>query len=171
MKKNKLVLILLITTCIIMPIAYAQSNISKDKVPLNIQPYEKEQIEKLHSKTPSERLSAVGGLLSEAALDRDVTAAIPSLIELLNDATSITTTIHDFDGTQRQEVGPLSEYVIKLLAKIGKPAVGPLIAALNNSNQDICKNVAVSLRQITNQDFGKDTAKWQEWWEKSKGDR
>ena len=33
--------------------------------------------------------------------------------------------------------------------------MGPLIAILNNTNQNIRKNAVVSLKQITNQDFGK----------------
>ena len=47
-------------------------------------------------------------------------------------------------------------------------AVEPLIAAITDESSDVRKRSPLALKQITGKDFGKDQAKWQEWWEKNK---
>jgi HEAT repeat protein len=47
-------------------------------------------------------------------------------------------------------------------------AVKPLIDALGDQIKDVRKKAALALKEITGKDFGKDPAKWQEWWEKNK---
>ncbi len=47
-------------------------------------------------------------------------------------------------------------------------AVEPLIDALRDEIKDVRKKAALALQEITGKDFGKDPAKWQEWWEKNK---
>ena len=55
------------------------------------------------------------------------------------------------------------------LGEIKDPrAVGPLIDALNDEIKDVRKKAALALQEITGKDFGKDPAKWREWWKKNK---
>lgn len=49
-----------------------------------------------------------------------------------------------------------------------KRAVGPLISLLEEDyDPNIRAAVSKALKNITNQDFGKEAAKWHEWWEKN----
>ena len=60
-------------------------------------------------------------------------------------------------------------YAAEALGGIKDPrAVEPLIAALKDHIKDVRRRAAEALRNITGKDFGKDPAKWQEWWEKNK---
>ena len=47
-------------------------------------------------------------------------------------------------------------------------AVEPLIGAITDESNDVTKAAPLALKEITGQDFGKDPAKWKEWWEKNK---
>ncbi len=52
--------------------------------------------------------------------------------------------------------------------KIGKPAIKPLIDALNSSDKEIRQNVYSILVKITGKDFGMDLYKWRMWYEQNK---
>ncbi|MFB0506836.1 MAG: HEAT repeat domain-containing protein [Thermodesulfobacteriota bacterium] len=47
-------------------------------------------------------------------------------------------------------------------------AVEPLIEALRDEIKDVTVKAALALKDITGEDFGKDPAKWQKWWEGKK---
>lgn len=47
-------------------------------------------------------------------------------------------------------------------------AVEPLIAAITDESSDVKKMAPLALKEITGEDFGKDPAKWQKWWEGKK---
>lgn len=47
-------------------------------------------------------------------------------------------------------------------------AVKPLIDALSDQIKDVRKKAALALQEITGKDFGKDPARWQEWWEQNR---
>jgi HEAT repeat protein len=47
-------------------------------------------------------------------------------------------------------------------------AVEPLIDGITDESNDVRKRAPLALKEITGQDFGKDPAKWREWWEKNK---
>ena len=60
-------------------------------------------------------------------------------------------------------------YAAEALGGLKDPrAVEPLIAALKDEIKDVRRRAAEALANITGKDFGKDPAKWQEWWEKNK---
>lgn len=55
------------------------------------------------------------------------------------------------------------------LGKIKQPqAIGPLIAALKETDPDLRKESAKALSRITGQDFGENPAEWQKWWEQNR---
>lgn len=55
------------------------------------------------------------------------------------------------------------------LGLINDPRViEPLIGALKDESHGVKKNAVLSLKKITGKDFGKDYAKWQQWWEQNK---
>lgn len=56
------------------------------------------------------------------------------------------------------------------LEKIGKPAVGPLIAALKDEDNDFRSEVARVITKITGKDFGENLIKWQKWWKENRRD-
>jgi len=61
------------------------------------------------------------------------------------------------------------QYAAQALGETKDPrAVEPLIAALKDHIKDVRRRAAEALRNIAGKDFGKDPAKWQEWWEKNK---
>jgi HEAT repeat protein len=47
-------------------------------------------------------------------------------------------------------------------------AIEPLIDGITDESSDVRKRSPQALKQITGQDFGKDQAKWREWWEKNR---
>lgn len=77
-------------------------------------------------------------------------------------------------------IGPLStalndenSYVrmtaARSLGMIDDPRViEPLIQALGDKSQGVQKNALLALKERTGQDFGKDPAVWQKWWEQNK---
>lgn len=55
------------------------------------------------------------------------------------------------------------------LGKIKQPqAIGPLIAALKETDPELRKESAKALSRITGQDFGESAAEWQKWWGQNK---
>jgi hypothetical protein len=55
------------------------------------------------------------------------------------------------------------------LGKINQPqAIGPLIAALKETDPELRKESAKALARITGQDFGENPAEWQKWLEQNK---
>jgi hypothetical protein len=55
------------------------------------------------------------------------------------------------------------------LGKINQPqAIGPLIAALKETDPELRKESAKALSRITGQDFGESAAEWQKWWRQNK---
>ncbi len=67
----------------------------------------------------------------------------------------------------------LSSSVRKELAKAlgelrNSNAVEPLITILKDENRRVRASAAKALKKITGQNFGEDTIKWQEWWDKNK---
>jgi hypothetical protein len=69
---------------------------------------------------------------------------------------------------REDEDSDVREVAAEALVGIGVPAVDPLIAALKVEDSDIRREAAWALMDITDQDFGEDPAKWQEWREKNK---
>ncbi|MFQ6078227.1 MAG: HEAT repeat domain-containing protein [Thermodesulfobacteriota bacterium] len=47
-------------------------------------------------------------------------------------------------------------------------AVKPLIDALRDEIKDVRRKAALALKAITGEDFGKDPAQWQKWWQGKK---
>jgi WD40 repeat protein len=61
------------------------------------------------------------------------------------------------------------EVAIAILRDMKEPkAIEPLITALKDEDWNVRNTTAKALKNITGQDFGKDQAKWQEWWEQNK---
>ena len=57
----------------------------------------------------------------------------------------------------------------RALGMIDDPRViVPLIKALKDESHGVQKNAALSLKERTGQDFGKDPEAWQQWWEKNR---
>ena len=80
----------------------------------------------------------------------------------------------------RRAVGPLTaalqdenSYVrmtaARSLGMIDDPRViAPLIQALKDDSHGVQKNALLSLKERTDQDFGKDPDAWQKWWEENR---
>lgn len=61
--------------------------------------------------------------------------------------------------------------IIRALAEIGEPAIGPLIASLEEKDGTDLFSVALALQKITGQDFGQVQINWQNWWEQKKKEK
>ncbi len=68
----------------------------------------------------------------------------------------------------RDESYRVRKNATEALGKIGEPAVEPLIAALKDGVWRVREYAAGALGRITKQDFGRDHAKWQQWWDENK---
>jgi hypothetical protein len=56
----------------------------------------------------------------------------------------------------------------KALARLGKPAIKPLIEQLKNENRQVQLYAEKVLNEITGKEFGGDYDKWNMWWEQNK---
>ena len=58
---------------------------------------------------------------------------------------------------------------VQVLGNIADPeAVSPLIALLNDKDLDVLICSVEALKNITGQNFGRDTEQWTEWWNKNR---
>jgi HEAT repeat protein len=57
---------------------------------------------------------------------------------------------------------------IRGLKSVGKPAIGPLILALKDNDEQTKKTISSILIEMTFQLYGQDYEKWKKWWERNK---
>ncbi|MEW6602361.1 MAG: HEAT repeat domain-containing protein [Nitrospirota bacterium] len=150
----------------------------------------KECVDQLKSNSAQKRACAAYNLgkMEEKPLD-----AVPMLIDMLNDVQSVRIK-RGFDRyyslsspayeaitalgeiKDRRAVEPLIQHlagssqslklaIIWTLKDIRDDrAIGPLIDSLTKKDDDITREASRALKEITNEDFGEDHSKWQEWW-------
>jgi HEAT repeat protein len=128
---------------------YAQPNISKDNIPPDVPADVREKIEALYSPDPLERAEAAAhlGLTGHRAAP-----AIPFLIGMFGDEALL---VEDPPGSFRLPRYPVdaansspASQAAKTLSKIGKPAVGPLVACLRSENWFVRAYAAAALGGI-----------------------
>lgn len=119
---------------------FAQPTIPKEKILSNIPLDVRTQIEKLYSVDPKERAMAVVSLWN---MGEKATPAIPFLIELFTDPREVKNIYVGND-----EARTVAGTAIKVLVKIGKPAVEPLISTLGDNNSEIRELSALALGKI-----------------------
>jgi hypothetical protein len=151
MKGIQAVLVLLIAVHFMAPglTCYAQPNISKDNIPSDVPANVREKIEGLYSLDPIKRAEAGAHL---ALMGHRAVPAIPFLIGIFGDDTLL---IEEPAGsfrlpgyhTEVPNTTPSSQ-AVKALIKIGKPAVGPLVASLRNEDWIIRAFAAAVLGKI-----------------------
>jgi hypothetical protein len=72
-------------------------------------------------------------------------------------------------ATLKNEDWEVRENAAEALGKIKDPrAIEPLIGALKDEKSIVKGAAAKALLEITEEDFGEDQTKWQEWWKKNK---
>ena len=104
------------------------------------------EVERLKSSDPLERADAADEL---RRLGKNASTAIPFLLELLDDSNELrwvqkSDVAMPYAGTRTSP----GQEAARALAEIGKPAINPLINALNNKNLTVQKNVAYALGKI-----------------------
>ncbi|GAI92158.1 unnamed protein product, partial [marine sediment metagenome] len=119
-------------------LSYAQPSIPKDDIPADIPTDVRLQIERLYSSDPVERIAAAVAL---ADMEGQKTAATPFLISILHDATPVEVSSESIPASPAAEA-------TRALVKIGKPAVEPLIAALDDDNYLVRVKIVEILGQI-----------------------
>ena len=128
---------------------YAQPNIPKENIPADIPTEVREQIERLYSSDPVGRGDAAYDL---GEMGEKAAPAIPFLIEVLKD-----------------EASYVRGYAAEALGWIGgECALEPLIAALKHESPSVRGEAAWALGKITEKYFGRNSVKWQKWWEENK---
>ena len=145
---------------------YTQPKIPKENIPSKILPSVREKIEKLYSQDPKERALAA---ISLGEIGAGARGAIPFLLGILDDNSHLVSAKYVKDlGYQITTPGKEAAFA---LSKIGntKAAVESLITALTHTNKIVRMNASEALKEITGQDFGDDSLKWQRWWEQNKG--
>jgi HEAT repeat protein len=93
--------------------------------------------------------------------------AVPHLIRLLGDNSSVGLPIPPpfWEAIGWTTAG---EAALMTLVKIGEPAVEPLIKLLSNRDRLVRVRASRALQQITGQNFQKNQAAWQNWWQTRK---
>lgn len=117
---------------------YAQPNIPKESIPSNISTDLKGKIVRLYSQDPQERSYAAFKL---GQMGEQAVKAIPFLIGLLGEAEKLK------QSTALQLSSP-EEEAARALAKIGAPAVEPLIISMRHENERISKNASLALLEM-----------------------
>jgi len=115
-----------------------QARVSLKNLPQNTHPEIKQLIERLYSQDPVERVTAL------SKLGESGTKAVPSIpfvIPLLGD----TEAVLQQGGATRFESTDVASEAVKLLAKLGQPAVEPLIHALGDKNSIVRANAIEAL--------------------------
>jgi HEAT repeat protein len=110
-----------------------------------------------HVQTEIKTLSATNAYSVSRALaagrlrryGQDATAAIPQLIDTLNDTNPLEESWTVSEGHLKSRKTAAAEEAVARLAKIGTPAVEPLIAALSDNRVNVRVNAATALGRIS----------------------
>lgn len=166
MRKIRIFFGLIITMVLLdMPLlSYAQPKVTKEKIPMNIPFDVRKQVERLYSLNPSERGKAAYEL---GEMREKAVAAVTFLVQMLSDFTEFDELIGGpiesgssgtlADGKVTYMRSSSTEYshstfpgskASDALVKIGKSAVEPLIASLNDEDPNIRKMAAKTLGNI-----------------------
>ncbi len=119
---KKIIVVLFIVGIVITQLGYSQPITPKEKITANLPKNIRAQLEKLYSADPVTRGHAVINLGDSRSID-----AIPFLIEMFTDHASL----QQSSGSILTFTSPAS-LASDALAKIGTPAVKPLIEALTD---------------------------------------
>ena len=180
MKTLKTILTVFVVITAISILAYAQPTTPKEEIPKDIQAKVRELIERLDSADAKERKKAAYDL---RAMGEKAVAAVPFLIELLNDKDSKVTRAarSALEDIGKPAVEPLIALLknkstvnrttpASILGKIKDPrAIEALILLLKDENNHYVRNTTLkSLKKITEEDFGEDEVKWRAWWDENK---
>jgi len=154
MKKVKTILTLLVAISVMgIGLCYAKPKIHKDDITADIPPDVKREIEGLYPKDPSVRADSIVRL---GQMGVQAVPAIPFLIDMLGDRDKWRSIdLRSSVAKGKEEVfkvlfstsGTVGETAAEALAKIGKPAVEPLIAtALDDMDGISTSNAALALK-------------------------
>ncbi|MBL7182901.1 MAG: HEAT repeat domain-containing protein [Anaerolineae bacterium] len=69
---------------------------------------------------------------------------------------------------EAEDVRKTAAWALGELGPAAKEAVPALIQAMRNEEWQVRKAIAAALGVITEQNFGEDIARWQQWWEKQR---
>lgn len=131
--------------------AYAEIKIPKKDIPNDCPTDVKQQIEKFYSSSPIQRYEAINLI---AKMDSRAILSIPWLIDLLND--------NSLAIAQRGNT----------TWRINDEGVMVSACGFFRQPNDICIYVADAaanaLKELSKQDFGRDSVKWLEWWNNNK---
>ena len=119
----------------------SQAKVSLENLPQNTHPEIKQLIERLYSQDPVERVTALSKLGENST---KAVHSIPFVIPLLGDTEAV---LQQGGATQFESTDVASE-AVKVLAKLGQPAVEPLIDALGDNNSIIRANAIEALGVI-----------------------
>ena len=159
----------ILVMCLAFPVpGEAEPTLPRDEIPQDLAPDIRRLIEGLYSKDPIERGKSAA-LLGYGG-GRAVTA-IPYLISNLGDDVQLKWIGNSLWKAKMPYPGIISspgEEAQKALGRIGKPAIEPLIKALEDSEPDIRTRAANALKTITENDMGTDHVLWQTWWDENK---
>lgn len=128
-------------------LSYAQPKIPKENIPSGISPKVRKQIERLYSPDPIQRIYGAACL---GKMGKQAVPAIPYLIDLFDDNTPtiskpLQSLMREYSGFFHNTPGVEAA---RALVKIGKPAVEPLIAALNNKDSSVRNKAVLALGKI-----------------------
>jgi len=142
--RNKSILIFLILFCfsISAPEIYAQPKIPKEKIPTDIHPDVKKQIERLYSSDPVERGY---GAYYLGEMGENAISAIPFLRELLYDSPSLATRYVWQDNWWKTSPG---QEAAEAIAKIDKSAVNLLLDTLKDRDPNVRMNALFALNLL-----------------------
>ena len=142
MKKWLWILIILsgISLVIVAP-GQSQAIVSLENLSQNTHPEIKQLIERLYSQDPVERVTALSKLGESST---KAVHSIPFVIPLLGD----TEVVLQQGGATRFESTDVASEAVKVLAKLGQPAVEPLIHALGDKNSIVRSNAIEALGVI-----------------------
>lgn len=161
-------------------------------LPEGVPPEVRQQIERLLSSDPAQRIEAAKAL---GAMGQRAAAALPFVAESTlavrpleagpgQAAPGVEVQVEIARAIEammrNRPVEPLIKslahrrplvrrHAARTLGALGdRKAVEPLIAALEDSDARVRELAVESLKQLTGQDFGRDRAKWEAWWEANK---
>ena len=140
-KRWQFLLVLASITLVAISQGYSKSKVALESLPKNTSPEIKQLIERLYSNDPLERATAVGKLGESGT---KAVPAIPFVIPILGETEPVSRQI----APARFESTSIDKEAIKLLVKLGQPAVDPLIHALNDKHSGVRKNAAEALGEI-----------------------
>ena len=119
----------------------SQAKVLLKNLPQNTHPEIKQLIERLYSQDPVERVTALSKLGENST---NAVHSIPFVIPLLGD----TEAVLPQGGVTQFESTDVASEAVKVLAKLGQPAVEPLIHALGDNNSIIRANAIEALGVI-----------------------